>query len=121
VPEALRNAGRDVHHHDDRFPENAKDADWLPVVATAGWIIITRDKAIWRNRLQRQAFYAAGARVFIVTAKTLRGQDEGSLIVSKLERMEAIASATPAAFMARVNRTEVVLYEEHDFIPILSR
>jgi hypothetical protein len=45
------------------------------------------------------------------TAKALRGLDEPKLIVSMLSRMEAIISVTPPPFMARMNRTEVVLYQ----------
>ncbi len=109
VPDAIRAAGRKVYHHDDEFPENAKDVEWLPYVASNGWIIITRDKGIWTTPFQRRAFYDAGARVFIVTATALRAEDEAKLIVSMLNRMEEIVAETTAPFMARVNRTEVVL------------
>jgi len=40
------------------------DGQWIREVTTRGWIILTRDKHIRRNPLERAAFLSARARVF---------------------------------------------------------
>jgi hypothetical protein len=44
VAQALRAAGADVEIHDDHFPPDAKDEDWLTEVGSLGWIVLTKDR-----------------------------------------------------------------------------
>ncbi|MFL5313176.1 MAG: hypothetical protein ACJ79H_22305 [Myxococcales bacterium] len=112
VPAALRKTGRQVKHHDDEFPENAEDVDWLPIVGSRGWIIITQDHRIRTRPNERRAYQAAGARVFIVTASGLTGRELAELLVTKLRRIEEfVQNQPPGPFMARINRSEIVLYD----------
>lgn len=50
VAEALRGAGARVEVHIDHFNQAAPDTEWIPEVARRGWVLITRDKNIRRNR-----------------------------------------------------------------------
>ena len=56
-----------VELHDDHFDQNMPDPDWLAVVGERGWVVITRDKFIRRNPLERAAFERAGVRGFVLT------------------------------------------------------
>jgi len=38
------------------------DEDWIPIAAGAGWIVITRDGAMIRKPVEREAITSAGAR-----------------------------------------------------------
>lgn len=46
VAQALVNAGENVQVHDEHFPMDAKDEEWIPVVCQRGWIILTKDSRI---------------------------------------------------------------------------
>jgi hypothetical protein len=41
----------------------AKDHEWIPVVAAAGWLIVTRDRHIQRRPAQLQAVAESGAKM----------------------------------------------------------
>jgi hypothetical protein len=43
LAEALRAEGFDVRQHRECFARGAEDERWIPVVASSGWIIVTRD------------------------------------------------------------------------------
>lgn len=104
VPKGLREAGLRVEIHDDHFPANAKDTDWLPVVAARGWVVLTKDEHIRRRPLEREALLAAGARAFVLTARRLRGGDMANAFVRARRRMEALLRDRPEAFIAGVTR-----------------
>lgn len=60
-PGLLQRAGVAVHRHTDHFRDDAPDAEWLPVVAARGWVVLSRDEAIMRNPLEREAVLTSGA------------------------------------------------------------
>ncbi len=55
IVKTLRDAGISVKAHDDHFPQNALDIDWLPEVGKRGWVIITKDARIGKNQTERLA------------------------------------------------------------------
>lgn len=73
IPAALRQAGVEVHIHDDHFPVNARDQDWLPVVGERGWIVLTKDQRIRYRELELAAVRMARVGLFTLTAKALPG------------------------------------------------
>jgi hypothetical protein len=67
VAERLRREGARVRILiEEGFPQDAEDAEWLPVIAAKGWAILTKDKAIRRRRLEHDAILAAGAGAFVL-------------------------------------------------------
>ncbi len=50
----------------------SKDPEWIPRVARAGWVIVTRDSAIQRHRALIGAVRQAGARMVALSAKRPR-------------------------------------------------
>src|SRR5690348_8374043 len=73
IATALRQTGAIVHIHDDYFPPNAKDEDWLTQVGRNGWIVLTKDHRIRYRNLEREALMNAGVGAFILTAVDLQG------------------------------------------------
>lgn len=55
VVAALREAGAVVKVYSDVFEPGVDDQIWLPQVAANGWAILSRDRGIARNSLERQA------------------------------------------------------------------
>lgn len=110
VPDALRALGRRVEVHDDHFPANAPDTEWIPEVAARRWIILTKDENIARNPMELDALLYAGARAFVLTSTHVTGAEQAEIFVSHLIRIESLARRKRGAFIARVNRTEVRIW-----------
>lgn len=74
---------------------DVKDVDWIPVVASFGWTILTRDGRISRLPQERQAVRDHGAKMVVVgggvpNAK-LRKWDQLEVIFTQWRRIEALA------------------------------
>lgn len=63
VAEALRTAGATVEVHDDHFPQTTPDVEWLAEVGRRGWVVLSKDERIRRNRIERGAGSRASPRL----------------------------------------------------------
>jgi len=99
VPEALRQAGLRVEVHDDHFPPDASDADWLRAVGQRGWVVLTKDERIRRRPLKHAALLDAGVRAFVL------GTDMGQAFVRAGGAMEnLLRRRRQRPFIATVTR-----------------
>jgi hypothetical protein len=73
VVERLRAAGETVHAHDDYFAPNTPDIRWLADVGARGWVVLTKDKNIRGNELERRALVGAGVACFMLGRGDLTG------------------------------------------------
>jgi hypothetical protein len=80
------------------------DRDWIPEVATRGWLILTRDRRIRDHKLELAAVQQYGARLVAFTG------DETSTVWGQLE-----------AVMCRWRDIERCLDEQPPFIYAASR
>jgi hypothetical protein len=87
VADALRALGAHVEVHIDHFAPDAPDAQWIPEVGRRQWVLITKDKHIRRNPLERAAYVAAKLRGFVVTGTDMAGQELAALLVRCLPGM----------------------------------
>ena len=56
--------GATLHIHDDHFPPDAKDEDWLTEAGQRGWIVLTKDHRIRYRHVERLALMRAGSASF---------------------------------------------------------
>jgi hypothetical protein len=108
VPDALRSLGLTVEVHADHFPAQETvpevwDGQWIQTVTALGWIIITRDKGIRRNPLERAAFVGAGARVFNIRSGSASAASVASAISAAATQMRAIIETHAAPFIVGVS------------------
>ncbi len=108
VPKALRDAGAMVVVHDDRFPQDCQDEDWLRIVGPKGWAVLTKDKWIRRNELERVALESAKVAAFVLSAGDLSGEATGAAFVAALPRMEHILAKWDRPLIARVSQAGAV-------------
>jgi predicted nuclease of predicted toxin-antitoxin system len=54
VRKAVEEMGFTAEVLSEHFDPNALDTEWIPTVANRGWVILTRDRNILRNRLELQ-------------------------------------------------------------------
>jgi len=78
----LRDAGMPCEPHRDHFKPDAEDEDWIPMVASRGWVIVTRDFAIKRRPNEREAWTVANATVVMVRGERLSALDMAKLLLT---------------------------------------
>ncbi|MBX3303422.1 MAG: hypothetical protein KF693_14505 [Nitrospira sp.] len=108
IATALRQAGAIVHIHDDYFPPNAKDEDWLARVGRNGWIVLTKDHRIRYRNLEREALMNAGVAAFILTEGDLQGDEMAEIFVKALPAISRFLRKYKKPFIARVARDGAV-------------
>ena len=101
---ALRQAGLTVESHDENFPTNAQDVDWLPIVGEQGWVVLTKDANIDRRPLERMAVARSGVYLFILTSQNLSGNDMIEILTKAIVPMQNLVRKHPAAFIAKIYR-----------------
>ena len=104
VAEKLRAAGAKVEVHLDHFPGDKPDTEWIPEVARRGWVLITKDKNIRRNPLERAAYQAAKLRGFVATGKDMNAKELGELLVRCLSGMVRRAAGRPGPLLFTISR-----------------
>ena len=102
IQEILREMGVRVEVHDDHFPQNTLDQDWIPKIGEWGWIILTKDARIARNTLERQAVARANLRMFTLASKKLSGEETAIAFREALPCMVKFIAENPAPFIAKV-------------------
>jgi hypothetical protein len=84
-----------------------KDIDWLPQVARAGWIIISRDRHIQHRPAERATLVDSGARMFRLDARHgLNKWQQLEIIVTQWRRFEEMLEL-PGPWLYMVTRTTV--------------
>ncbi len=81
------------------------DADWIPVVAERGWLIITRDSRIMENRAEITAIKENNARMVALNqrdAQSKWGQLE--VFMTQWRRIDALTTEA-GPFIWRASRT----------------
>jgi hypothetical protein len=121
VGKLLQDARRDVTWPGDdgirRRPHNyqipcpvketdTKDPVWIPIVASAGMTIITRDKKIQTRTAEINAIKDASARMFAITSdEVLDRWGLLEVVVSQWRAMERVVDETPGPFIYSLTRT----------------
>ena len=99
---ALREAGAVLHIHDDHFPPDAKDEDWLAEVGRHGWIVLTKDYRIRYRHVERLALMKAGVAAFILTSGDLQGEEMAQIFVKALPKMTRFLQKHAKPFIAKI-------------------
>jgi hypothetical protein len=84
-----------------------KDVDWIPQVARAGWIIISRDRHIQHRPAERKALTAAQAKMFRLDARhALNKWQQLEIIVTQWRRFEQLGEL-PGPWLYMATRTSL--------------
>ncbi|HST61721.1 MAG TPA: hypothetical protein VLK84_23680 [Longimicrobium sp.] len=103
-PAILRAEGITVHLHQDHFPQDAEDVDWMPEVARRGWPIISPDIRISRDRLEVDAIMTSGATVFCLSGGHCTSEEKAHNFLRCLPQIARVLESTPPPFIAKVYR-----------------
>lgn len=105
VAQALRDSMAHVEIHDDHFSQDTPDIVWLAEIGRRGWVVLSKDEQIRRNRVEREALKAAGVCAFFLTQQNITGPEMAALFASVLRGMTSRAKMRPAPFIYTISRT----------------
>ncbi|HEU0300685.1 MAG TPA: hypothetical protein VFR37_14545 [Longimicrobium sp.] len=88
----------------DHFASDAPDAEWLPAVASRGWIILSADQNILRTPLERDAVMNSGAALFILIGVDAPAAELAANFINTLPRITAFLDEHQPPFIAKVYR-----------------
>jgi predicted nuclease of predicted toxin-antitoxin system len=104
----LIKAGLVVQIHDDHFARDEEDRIWLRTVGERGWVVLTKDQRLRYRPLEIAALRASKARVFVLTAGNLRGNEIAAVFLTALPRIFKALHSVPGPFVARVSQAGYV-------------
>jgi predicted nuclease of predicted toxin-antitoxin system len=108
VADALRAIGAVVEIHEDHFPSDARDQDWLSEVGKKGWVVLTKDQHIRYRAPEKEALMKAGIAVFVLTSGNLTGDEMAAAFVAAMPRIQKILARRRRPFIAKVTRSGAV-------------
>jgi hypothetical protein len=105
---ALQGAETEFVRHGSKFKSGEFDEIWLPVVGKAGWAVLTCDKRIRYNQLEREKIIEHGIREFVFTSGNLSGSQMGEILKKALPSMKKMFREYPAPFIATISKAGLV-------------
>lgn len=84
IVEALRAAGETAIAHDDLFRQDTLDPDWLSEAGRKRWVVLTKDKNVRRNGLERAAIVNARVACFMLGRGDATAPTMGRIFVDAL-------------------------------------
>jgi len=100
----LRDAGLSVEVHKRYFLADAPDPEWIADCTQRGWAIISGDKGIELDGVNRRAVVSAKAKVFILADTTSRCVDWAASLVLARQKILAIVEDNGGPFFCTVEK-----------------
>ena len=104
----LKNLGVSFERHLDHFARGVPDETWLPIVGRNGWILLTADKQIRYNLLEKRALTQHSVREFVFASGNLSGPDMAAALEAALLKMQKLSRAVRPPFVASITRKGAV-------------
>lgn len=82
------------------------------MVAGRGWVAVTRDGRIRYSPLALTALMDSGACLFVIVGK-LNAEETSSVFLRYRKKVERLAAAEKAAFIAKIRRDGVKMWLRH--------
>src|SRR5260370_39898673 len=108
IHRALESAEIEFVQHGSKFRSGEFDEVWLPVVGNAGWAVLTCDKRIRYNQLEREKIIEHGIREFVFTSGNLNGAQMGEILKKALPSMRRMFHEYPAPFIATISKAGLI-------------
>src|SRR5882762_1001090 len=105
IIETLTNLGVRFERHLTHFSPGTIDETWLPLVGSKGWVLLTSDKRIRYNLLEKHALEVHAVREFVFTSGNMSGQDMATALELALKKMRNFCARTKPPFVASITRT----------------
>jgi hypothetical protein len=98
----LRAAGLRVEVHKDHFNSDADDDEWLPIVGSKGWIVLTKDRQISSRQVELVALLKSGAPSFVLTSRSKTAEQNAAAILKALPQIRGCLRHREIPFVAQI-------------------
>ena len=100
----LRDLDVSVEVHRRHFRPDAPDPEWIADVTSRGWVIISGDKGIREDGINRHAVIKARAKVFLLADTSSRGAEWAASLVVARKKILRIAEQNNGPFYCAVDK-----------------
>jgi PIN domain-containing protein len=100
----LTKTGIRFERHLDHFDRGTTDETWLPLVGSNGWVLLTSDKRIRYNLLERRALEQYSVREFVFTSGNMSGQDMAVALELAFPKIRRFCRKHQPPFVASITR-----------------
>ncbi|MFC1743109.1 hypothetical protein ACFL35_03870 [Candidatus Riflebacteria bacterium] len=101
-------SGVEVIIHDDLFPPDCPDHDWLKEAGRRGWIVFTKDRRIRHRSIELNAIRQARVYAFILRGKDMTGEEMGQAFKKALNRIRKTLKKHNPPLIATVSRSGII-------------
>jgi len=77
---------------------------WLSLVGSKGWVLLTGDKRIRYNLLEKRALEEYSVREFVFVSGNMSGQDMATALELALPKMRRLSGKLRPPFVASITR-----------------
>ena len=100
----LTELGVRFERHLDHFPRGAPDESWLPLVGAKGWALLTADKRIRYNLLEKRALAKNSVREFVFASGNLSGDDMARALRTASAKIHRLCRKYKPPFVASITK-----------------
>ena len=112
-PVPLRDAGVRVEALTNHFPAGTNDVDWIPVVAQREWVVLTHDRNMRYNTLERNSIMQSRLRVIVIRGGSTRAE-MAKIFLNLHEQIIDFLEQNPAPFIARLYHNRIEMWLSQD-------
>jgi PIN like domain len=105
ILETLTKLGVRFERHLTHFSRGTLDESWLPLVGRNGWVLLTADKRIRYNLLEKRALDKNRVREFVFTSGNMSGQEMAEALEQGIRKMANMCSRIDPPFVAASTRS----------------
>jgi hypothetical protein len=91
--------------HGSHFAPGTEDTAWLPAVGDNGWLLLTKDKKIRFNELEKAAIQRYRVREFYFTSGNYTGAEMAAMLVAALREMARFCRRYKPPFIASISKS----------------
>jgi hypothetical protein len=91
--------------HGQHFAAGTEDSVWLPFVGQQGWILVTKDKRIRFNQLEKTAVRRYRVREFYFSSGNFTGAEMAEILVAALPEMLKVYRQHTPPFIASISKS----------------
>ena len=91
--------------HGQHFAPGTEDSVWLPFVGQRGWVVLTKDKRIRFNQLEKAAVRRYRVREFYFSSGNCTGMEMAEILVTALPEMVKTMQKHESLFIASVSKS----------------
>jgi len=104
ILETLTKLGVRFERHLTHFSRGTVDESWLPFVGKNGWALLTADKRIRYNLLEKRALDKNRVREFVFASGNMSGQEMAEALEQGIRKMVNMCSRIDPPFVAAITR-----------------